>query len=99
MSKREKFYFAIGLMGAIVGGGLVPAVAFVMGDVTDSFNPQHGFEELLDKMKDSAIFITILAGCIWIFSYFYYAFWQHLAENITSALRERYMSSLLKQEI
>ena len=70
-----------------------------MGDVTDTFDPSTSPDKVLHDMKKVAIAITILAGCIWIFSYFYFAFWQHLAENITSDLRKRYMQSLMKQEI
>ena len=71
----EKLYLAIGITGAVVGGGLVPAVALILGDVTDTFDPKSGLSDLLDRMEDTAIFITIIAACTWVFSYFYFAFW------------------------
>lgn len=96
---REKFYLILGTIGAIIGGGMIPSISIIMGDVTDTFDPSTSPDKVLHDMKKVAIAITILAGCIWIFSYFYFAFWQHLAENITSDLRKRYMQSLMKQEI
>jgi ABC-type multidrug transport system fused ATPase/permease subunit len=36
---------------------------------------------------------------IWIFGYMYFAFWQHLAENISFDLRKRFLAKLLVQEI
>ncbi len=36
---------------------------------------------------------------IFIFSYFFYAFWNHLAENISFNLRKEYLKALLRQEI
>merc|ERR1719246_308407 len=33
------------------------------------------------------------------FSYMFYAFWQHLAENITTDLRKRYIVALMRQEV
>ena len=35
---------------------------------------------------------------MWLFCYMYFAFWQHLAENITFDLRSRYIEALLRQE-
>ena len=36
---------------------------------------------------------------LFIFSYMFFAFWQHLAENITTDLRKRYLAALMHQEI
>lgn len=75
MTWREKIYFAIGLVGAIVGGALIPSLSLIIGDVTDTFKPTSSPTELLDAMKDVAKFIFILAILTWVFCYFYYAFW------------------------
>lgn len=99
VSGREKIYMTIGTIGAVVGGGLIPAIALIMGDVTDTFSPSSSPNAVLDEMRKVSIWITIVAFAMWLFSYFYFAFWQHLAENITSDLRKRYMHALMKQEI
>lgn len=99
MNGKEKILIVIGTIGAIVGGALVPSVSIVMGDVTDTFNPNEDPSAVLDTMKGVAVMILILSVAMWVFSYFYFAFWQHLAENITSDLRKRYMRALMKQEI
>ena len=43
----------------------------------------------------------MIAVCIviFIFSYIFYAFWNHLAENISLRLRKVYLQALLRQEI
>ena len=50
-------------------------------------------------MKILAIAITLVGVASWIFGYLYYAFWQHLAQNITYDLRSRYLRAILRQEI
>jgi len=46
----------------------------------------------------AGIVVTIAIG-IFLFSYIFYAFWQHLAANITNGLKKKYIAALLRQEI
>ena len=40
-----------------------------------------------------------MACSIFVFAYIFFAFWQHLAENISLNLRKLYLKALLNQEI
>jgi ATP-binding cassette subfamily B (MDR/TAP) protein 1 len=44
-------------------------------------------------------FVMLIALSLFVFSYMFYAFWQHLAENITTDLRKKYIAALMHQEI
>jgi len=47
-------------------------------------------------MKDVGAIITIVGVALWIFSYIYFSFWQHLAENTSFNLRQKYIEALLR---
>jgi ABC-type multidrug transport system fused ATPase/permease subunit len=42
--------------------------------------------------------IGIAVG-LFLFSYIFYSFWQHLGENISNKLRKRYLAALMRQEV
>lgn len=44
-------------------------------------------------------YVTLIAFGIFAFSYVLFAFWQHLATNITDDLKKKYIAALLRQEI
>ena len=50
-------------------------------------------------MSFIASYVVGIATSLFIFSYAFFAFWQHLAENIVTDLRKRYICALMKQEI
>jgi hypothetical protein len=50
-------------------------------------------------MRTVAIYVSIVGGISWLFTYFFHGFWQHLAENISFDLRTRFLSAILTQEI
>ena len=95
-SKRDKAMMVVGSIAAVFAGFLVSAFAIVMGEVTNTFNPMNASENITDKMKKQSLYITLVGLGVWIFSYVYYALWQHLAENISFDLRKRYLNTLLK---
>jgi len=41
----------------------------------------------------------MISVALFFFSYAFFAFYSHLAENITTDLRKRYLASLMKQEV
>jgi ABC-type multidrug transport system fused ATPase/permease subunit len=43
--------------------------------------------------------VGFIAISLFLCAYMFYAFWQHLAENITTDLRKRYIAALMNQEI
>ena len=50
-------------------------------------------------MSKIATLIFLVSGLLFILSYIFFAFWQHLAENIVTDLRMRYLKALMRQEI
>ena len=50
-------------------------------------------------MSYIASYVILIAMSLFIFSYLFFAFWQHLAENIVTDLRRRYIFALMRQEI
>ena len=74
----------------------------VMGNVANAFSTETEPEQstsLLDTMSTVAAIVMMIAMALFIFSYIFYAFWQHLAENIVLDLRKRYIAALMRQEI
>jgi ABC-type multidrug transport system fused ATPase/permease subunit len=50
-------------------------------------------------MKRVALVICLVGVAQWFFAYVYYAFWQHLAQNVSFDLRSRYLHAILRQEV
>ena len=53
----------------------------------------------MSNMSFIASYVILIATSLFTFSYVFFAFWQHLAENIVTDLRKRYLKSLMRQEI
>ena len=73
-----------------------------MGNVAVAFTGGGGAgsdTNLLAQMGTIASIVMMIAFCLFVFSYIFFAFWQHLAENITLDLRKRYIGALMRQEI
>ena len=94
LTLKEKVLLFFGIFGA-----LLPSMALIMGDVTNTFDPDNTRDEILDTMGTLAWRITLVGVALWIFGYFYFGFWQHLAENASYDLRGRYLAAILKQEV
>lgn len=43
-----------------------------------------------------AAVVSLIALSLFIFAYMFFAFWQHLAANITKSLRKRYIAALMQ---
>ena len=99
LTLKEKVLMWIGAFSAIACGALLPAIAIVIGEVTDTFDPDNSPDDILDTMKMLAVYITIVGLGTWLFGYVFFAFWQHLAENISFNLRMRYLNQILRQDI
>ena len=46
-------------------------------------------------MNFIAAYVILVAVGLFVFCYIFFAFWQHLAENITTDLKKRYLKALL----
>ena len=91
----------VGTTGAVLAGAILPSISLVMGNVAAAFTNGSSTSgpALLNTMGTIASIVMMIAMALFLFSYIFFAFWQHLAENITLDLRKRYISALMRQEI
>jgi hypothetical protein len=95
LTGKEKVLYYVGYLAGIIAGAIVPALGIIIGGITTSYDPDKTDTDINKGMLKMFISCQILGVCVWAFSYMYYAFWQHLAENITFDLRKRYIKALL----
>jgi ATP-binding cassette subfamily B (MDR/TAP) protein 1 len=106
LTSFDKILLVVGTTAAIIAGAILPSISLVMGNVAAAFtddnndadNPQAG-STLMDAMSTIAAIVMMIAMALFVFSYVFFAFWNHLAENITLDLRKRYIRALMSQEI
>ena len=96
----DKLLLFVGILSAMLAGAILPSVSLVMGNVADAFTSGgSGGGDIISDMSFIASYVILIAASLFIFSYMFFAFWQHLAENIITDLRLRYIRSLMRQEI
>lgn len=100
LSPYDKVLLIAGTISSLLAGAILPSISLIMGNVASAFTPGgQGATDIISEMNFIASYVILIATCLFIFSYFFFAFWQHLAENITSDLRQRYLRALLRQEV
>mgnify|MGYP000022702068 CR=1 FL=1 len=100
----DKLLLFIGSISAIAAGAILPSVSLIMGNVANAFTGGGGSSgssggDIISNMSYIASYVILIAMSLFIFSYLFFAFWQHLAENIVTDLRRRYIFALMRQEI
>ena len=93
---KDKVLITFGTLSSVLAGFAVPGMAVAMGFITNSFNPHNDPEDSYNAMKIIALVIALVGIALWIFGYVFYAFWQHVAENISFDLRSRYLHKLME---
>lgn len=93
-----------GTVSAITAGIILPSISLFMGNISVAFSGETSKTELVQSnltktMGTIAMIVVMVAISIFLFSYIFYAFWSHLAANITNDLKKKYIESLLRQEI
>ena len=88
----------------MLAGAILPSVSLIMGNVANAFTQggaasSGGGGDILSDMSFITSYVVLIATSLFIFSYAFFAFWQHLAENIVTDLRKRYICALMKQEV
>ena len=96
LTGRDKALMIIGTCAAVITGVLLPSLSIIMGEITNTFDPDNSAEDIKDTMATLSGYIAIVGLGTWVFGYIYFSFWQHLAENITFNLRSRYLHAILK---
>lgn len=85
----------VGSISAVISGLLLPSISLFMGEVAENFGPEKSNDDTLESMLWLTKWILTVACLLFLFAYIFYAFWQHLAENISADLRARYLDALL----
>jgi len=75
MTRGDKALMALGTIGALLSGFLMPCISIAMGAVTNTFDPSNSGDEILSAMKMIMVYIVLVGIGSWIFGYIYYAFW------------------------
>lgn len=99
MTTRDKWLMSVGTVSAAVAGIIIPLISIALSAVTNTFGPANTKEEVLEQMRLISLYICLVGLAGWVFGYLYYAFWQHLAQNLSFDLRSRYLSAVLRQEV
>ena len=99
LSLTDKILLAVGTFAAIIAGAILPSISLVMGNVAVAFSGGNSPTGLKDVMSLISSLVLIIVGLLFVFCYIFYAFWQHLAQNITRNLRKKYLWALMNQEI
>ena len=97
----DKFLLFIGTLSSILAGAILPSVSLIMGNVANAFTSGGGGDsgDIISNMSFIASYVFLIATSLFLCSYLFFAFWQHLAENITTDLRKRYIRALMRQEV
>ena len=70
-----------------------------MGNVAAAFSGSGSAQEggdIITNMGFIATYVIMIATSLFLFSYLFFAFFQHLAENIITDLRMRYIRALMR---
>jgi ATP-binding cassette subfamily B (MDR/TAP) protein 1 len=93
----DKLLLVFGTISAILAGAILPSVSLIMGNVADAFTSGgSGGTDIISNMSFIASYVVLIATTLFTFSYLFFAFWQHLAENIVTDLRLRYIRALMR---
>jgi ABC-type multidrug transport system fused ATPase/permease subunit len=94
----EKLIVTIGVIMSILGGALLPSIAVVMGKVVTNYDPGTDRDVMLSEIQKMITWMSVIIGCLWFFSYFQYAFMQHMAERLEFTLKILYLRAIMRQE-
>ena len=89
----------VGSLSAVLAGAILPSVSLIMGNVATAFSggdPGEGGGDIISDMSFIASYVVMIAVSLFLFSYLFFSFWQHLAENIITDLRKRYIRALMR---
>jgi len=96
-STKDNLMLAIGTFGAVVAGLFVPTIALIMGTIAQDFGGDDiNSDEMSTKIAQTSWLVAGVSVIIFVFAYIFFAFWQHVAENISLRLRKLYLRALLQ---
>ncbi|KAJ8291016.1 hypothetical protein GJAV_G00020440 [Gymnothorax javanicus] len=95
----------VGLLMAMANGAVLPAMALVFGDMTDSFvddakNTSFTSNETLgDQLTRYAIYYSIMGAIVMVAAYLQVALWTLAAGRQVKRLRKLFFHAIIQQEI
>ena len=95
---KQKLICGLGVFFSVAAGCVSPLVSLVMGQAISIYDPRATDQEVYSGIIYLIKMISIISLTLWAFSYVQYAFMQHNAESLAFDLKERYLSSLMRQE-
>ena len=99
-TSKDNLMLFVGTLGAIIAGLLLPSISLIMGSIAGNFGDSGTTgTDMQDEITKLSKIVGLVSATIFVFSYIFFAFWQHLAENISMNLRKIYLKALLNQEI
>ena len=93
---RDVGYIFLGTIGAILSGCAMPAFSVLFGEMLDSLNEGGDFQKSVNTLS---IIFGIVAGINLITGTVQVYFWSCTGERLSQLLREKYVNSILRQEI
>ncbi|KAJ3409717.1 ATP-binding cassette, sub-B (MDR TAP), member 4 [Chytridiales sp. JEL 0842] len=105
----DKMLMIIGALGGMVSGASQPVMSLVFGDVMNALilypYPNSGFttdqanEYLNSEVRRGVIYLVVIGAVTCIAGYLQMSFWMWAGENQAKRLREKYLESVLRQDI
>ncbi|XXQ39782.1 ABC transporter transmembrane region [Plasmodiophora brassicae] len=97
LNAPEARYIAVGLLGAVISGAIMPAFAYIFGRILEVF-----YEKGPDLRTDTnfwalMFFVISLAGFLG--NYLKFTFFGISGEKLTTRIRDRSLEAMLSQEI
>lgn len=102
LTRPNKTLLILGSISAVLAGMILPSISLFMGNIAMVFSgseEDQDSDDMLVLMGSIGGIVILVALAIFAFSYMFYAFWQHLAANITNELKKKYIEALMRQEI
>ncbi|CDW80084.1 abc transporter family protein [Stylonychia lemnae] len=97
--RTDRLFLTIGFSSAILCGLGLPSFVFLFGDIADSFQGFMPVNEILDRITNVAMILTLIGLGVWVFSYLFFSFLIIASERIGQKTRCMYLQAILRQEI
>lgn len=66
---------AIGTLGAIIAGLMLPSIALIMGSIANNFGQDTDISNMSETIGKTSKLVAYVAVVIFVFSYIFFAFW------------------------
>jgi len=84
----------LGTLCSILAGLLLPSISYIVGYVSTTFG-KTDYAAINKDISSVVKIVVIIAFCLFLFAYLFYAIWQQSAEKVTMKLKVMYLKALL----